>query len=839
MNIVIEYDSSAANAPAGFKQAVEAAVQFYDYLIKDAITVPIVFSYGEIQGQKISSNAVAESSTNGNVETFSSLVKLLTAAATSATDATSVANLPTVDPTSGGSFWVSDAQARVFGLSSEPGYTDPEDGFVGISSALKLTWDPYNRSVAGTYDAIGALEHEIAEVLGRYSYLAGGPTFNGKSLYSPLDLFRFTGGGVRTVAYSSGYFSIDGGKTLQLQFNDPNNGGDAGDWASGIVGDSFGSAYSGTAGLISPTDLQVMDVLGYQVAPLGNPIAGAAPTLSAINGAAASITDAALFGLITNDYIGALSVTTASLDAASTGAGTLTVDQVNHKVVFTPAAGFVGPATGTATISDGYGGSVNQALAYNVVVQASAPVVAAANTTSTSVSGNVTVIQTFSPTGALITTEVITTYPNSTVTTWSDAAGAAYASTIQTVYPGGVTELQNFDGAWHQLNATITFQFGNGGSEVQSFDGSFNMTGATVTNVYGASSVVQNFNANWVQLSATVTQAFGNITETQNFGASWVQTSSNLTTTFADGSVESQNFDANWIQTSATTTTHPNAGESIIQYFDAGWNHTSTTFVWVNGNQTTTQYDDANWNMLNATVDTVFTAGALADQLVTYGPAWTRLGEVDTATNGGKSYFTYGTTGGGQNVTAASGHSTTFIFTPGQIAGDAIAGLHTNNLGGAIHDVIDFKGYGAGAHLVQVDATHWQVVSTNNPTEAFTLTGGATLAAGDYAFVAANATLNSSSVGGGAGGVVTSTAGAISTSEPTTSGIIIQSVDSDATAPTSGGAIVNPVGPPSVALFNQFAASGFGGLPDGGGAHLILAPQPIPESLLAAPLASQ
>ena len=65
MNIVIEYDSSAANAPAGFKQAVEAAVQFYDYLIKDAITVPIVFSYGEIQGQKISSNAVAETDQEG------------------------------------------------------------------------------------------------------------------------------------------------------------------------------------------------------------------------------------------------------------------------------------------------------------------------------------------------------------------------------------------------------------------------------------------------------------------------------------------------------------------------------------------------------------------------------------------------------------------------------------------------------------------------------------------------------------------------------------------------------------------------------------------------------
>ena len=366
VNIVIIYDSSAANAPAGFKQAVQAAVQFYDYLITNPITVPIVFSYGEIQGQSISSNAVAESSTNGNVETFSSLVNLLAAAATSATDHTSIVNLPTSDPTFGGSFWVSDAQAQVFGLGSEPGYIDPEDGFVGISSQLPLTWDPYNRSVPGTYDAVGALEHEIAEVLGRYGYLGGGPTFNGKALYSPLDLFRFTGGGVRTVAYSAGYFSIDGGKTLQLQFNNPNNGGDGGDWASGLVGDSFGSAYSGVEGLTSPTDLQVMDVLGYQVAPLGNPTAGAAATLSTANGAAVSITNASIFALISNDYTGSASITAASLDPGSAGDGVLTIDTVDQTLVFTPAAGFAGLATATVTISDNYGGTVQQPINFNV-----------------------------------------------------------------------------------------------------------------------------------------------------------------------------------------------------------------------------------------------------------------------------------------------------------------------------------------------------------------------------------------------------------------------------------------------------------------------------------------
>ena len=830
MNIVIEYDSSADSAPAGFKQAVQAAVQFYDYLIKDPITVPIVFSYGEIQGQAISNQAVAESSTNGNVETFSSLVNLLSAAATSATDQTSIANLPTTDPTFGGSFWVSDAQAKVFGLSAEPGYTDPEDGFVGISSKLSLTWDPYNRSVAGAYDAVGALEHEIAEVLGRYSYLGGGPTFNGKTLYSPLDLFRFTSTGARTVAYSAGYFSIDGGKTLQLQFNDPNNGGDGGDWDSGVVGDSYGSAYSGVAGLISPTDQQVMDVLGYQVASVGAPTAGATPTFSAVNGAAASITDASLFGLITNDYMGTAVITAASLDAGSAGAGTLAVDAVDQTLVFTPAAGFAGLATATVTINDNYGGTVNQAVDFNVVVQASAPVVVAPNTTQTTVNGNVTTIQTFSPTGALISTETIAVNGGTTQTQYFNAAGAQTSAQIKQVN-GAITQVQNFDGSWNQLNASITNDLGGGDSIVQNFDGSWTQTGAVITTVSGSTTQVQNFNASWVQQSATITTVNGAVTQTQNFDGSWNQTSANLTTNLGGGVVESQNFNASWVQTSASITSHPSANQTEIQSFDASWRQTSATIATVANGQTTTQSFNGAWVFQGATIDTPNPDAALSDRLNTYGPDWNALTEVDTFLNGGQSYFTYGTSGGGQSFTAAAGHSTTFIFTPGQIAGDSIAGLHSNNLGGAIHDVIDFEGFGAGAHLVQVDATHWQVVSTGHATESFTLTGGATLAAGDYAFVAANTTLTSSSVGDSSGsGAVTLATGAAQISAGTP-----LAISSGGDSLTNGASIGDIATSPSAALFSQYSASGFGASPNGGAGQMITAPVMHSSPAIAAP----
>ena len=91
MNIVIEYDSSVNSAPAGFKIAVQAAVNYYDSLIVNPITVPIMFSYGTLDGTALSASALGESSTNGNIETYSSVKGFLAAAATSSADLQSVA----------------------------------------------------------------------------------------------------------------------------------------------------------------------------------------------------------------------------------------------------------------------------------------------------------------------------------------------------------------------------------------------------------------------------------------------------------------------------------------------------------------------------------------------------------------------------------------------------------------------------------------------------------------------------------------------------------------------------------------------------------------------------
>ncbi|QUD89093.1 VCBS repeat-containing protein [Phenylobacterium montanum] len=264
MNIVIEYDSSANSAPAGFKTAVQYAVNYIDHLVLNPVTVPIMFGFGQIDGQNLASDALGESSNNGNIESYSSLVQLLTTAAKSEPAVLSLSALPATDPTNGGRFWVTDAQAAVYGLGSEPGYTDPVDGFVSLSSSASFTYDPNARVVSGSYDAIGVLVHEITEALGRTSDLGTGK-FEGYTLYSEMDMFRYSSSGVHQLSNTAGYFSVDG-HTMLLPYNDPSNGGDAGDWGNAVSGDAFGAfTPSAQQENLSLTDLQELNLLGFNV----------------------------------------------------------------------------------------------------------------------------------------------------------------------------------------------------------------------------------------------------------------------------------------------------------------------------------------------------------------------------------------------------------------------------------------------------------------------------------------------------------------------------------------------------------------------------------------------
>ena len=62
MIINVSYDASAANAPAGFKQAVQAAVQYFETTITNNITINIDFGWGEVAGQAMDAGSLGESS---------------------------------------------------------------------------------------------------------------------------------------------------------------------------------------------------------------------------------------------------------------------------------------------------------------------------------------------------------------------------------------------------------------------------------------------------------------------------------------------------------------------------------------------------------------------------------------------------------------------------------------------------------------------------------------------------------------------------------------------------------------------------------------------------------
>jgi hypothetical protein len=279
----ITYDSSVTSQSAAFQAqfdgAVNAAVQFYEHAFTNNVTVNITFAWANL-----GAGVAAQNSFFYNTHSYSTTVNALRASGRSADDIAAYATLPVGDPTggSGNDFALTTAQARALGFSASA----PYDDFVTLGSNLAWTFDPNNRAVAGEYDAIGALEHEISEgVFGRIGSLGNAsPVGLASGIYTPLDLFRYSSAGVHDYHNpgSNDFFSIDGTHLL-TEFNNHNQfGGDVSDWYPTIQGDSFGDAYQGVMGAVTPTDIRELDILGWNVAgvPLNLVGSGVAPVLA-------------------------------------------------------------------------------------------------------------------------------------------------------------------------------------------------------------------------------------------------------------------------------------------------------------------------------------------------------------------------------------------------------------------------------------------------------------------------------------------------------------------------------------------------------------------------------
>jgi hypothetical protein len=205
---------------------------------------------------------------------YDHLRNLMVAGAKTANDAIAVGaggSVVPTDPVSGThTWWVTRAQAKAIGLIGSDLTNDCTTTF-GAGNPFTFS----GPTAPGTYDFQGICAHEISEVLGRAG-ISGGTIGSSTNSYSLLDNFSYKGPAVKGLGNDGGNnFSIDHGTTLVKLFNNgQSNGLDSRDWAPG-TNDAFNQfSLIGVVNPVSSVDLQVMDVIGYDLVPVPEPAGG-------------------------------------------------------------------------------------------------------------------------------------------------------------------------------------------------------------------------------------------------------------------------------------------------------------------------------------------------------------------------------------------------------------------------------------------------------------------------------------------------------------------------------------------------------------------------------------
>jgi FG-GAP-like repeat len=288
LTIHATFDSSITNNTnaAAIEAMITRAISLHESLFSDPITTEIRFRYSTTgpDGTPLPMGTLARTDFVIYQISWNTYINALRADATTSNDTQANASLPgtTLSP----NVQPSGAAGRAVGLNTPPamfadgtvGQGGPYDAIVTLNSSV-----PYQFSrppSASSFDAQRSTEHEVDEAIGLGSHLGG----NGSDLW-PQDLFSWSAAGDRnTTTSGTRYFSINGGVTNIVNFNQDTNG-DLGDWLSGdcpqthpYVQNAFACAgqYSDISAT-SPEGIN-LDVVGYDLVQPPPPTPTPTPT---------------------------------------------------------------------------------------------------------------------------------------------------------------------------------------------------------------------------------------------------------------------------------------------------------------------------------------------------------------------------------------------------------------------------------------------------------------------------------------------------------------------------------------------------------------------------------
>ncbi|MGE5212183.1 MAG: NF038122 family metalloprotease, partial [Nitrospirota bacterium] len=267
------FDSSITGDPnaARIEATINRAISIYESLFTDPITIQIRFRYATALPDGTPLSGFSLSLTVVYPVGWNIWINALRADATSSNDSVAVASLPANALSVG--FIGTSANGRALGLNTPPamfadgtvGAGGPYDGIVTLNSASLFQFT--RPTDANRIDAQRSIEQEIDNVMG-FLYNAGN--------FTPDDLFSWLSPGNRNKDLAARrYFSIDGGVTNIIDFNNNQNGPVSG-WLSATcpqthpyVQNAFlcTGQYSDISAT-SPEGIN-LDVIGYNLAQTG------------------------------------------------------------------------------------------------------------------------------------------------------------------------------------------------------------------------------------------------------------------------------------------------------------------------------------------------------------------------------------------------------------------------------------------------------------------------------------------------------------------------------------------------------------------------------------------